>query len=253
MAEEKGKGKKKGISRRDFIKGSGFVVGGAAISSALAACAPAEVVEVEVPGPTVEVPGPTVEVPGPTVEVPGPTIEVPGPTQQVEVPGPTVEVEVPVDLPKFIVNGVTHEIKVKDNETLLEILRGTGKGKLEMTGTKESCTMGICGACTVIIDGQRRLACTTLAVEAQGKSVLTIEGLSTEAVPLSVVQEGFLDEEGFECGYCTPGQIMSATAFLAKNSNPTMEEVQREMSGNMCACGTYGTIQRAVLAAAAKM
>ena len=113
--------------------------------------------------------------------------------------------------------------------------------------------MGICGACTVIMDGKRTLSCTTLAVEAAGKDILTIEGLSTEAGPLSPVQEGFLDEEGFECGYCTPGQIMSATAFLAKNSNPTLEEVQREMSGNMCACGTYMTIHRAVLAAAAKM
>ncbi len=143
------------------------------------------------------------------------------------------------------VNGATHPLNIEPRVTLLDALRE----RLQLTGTKKGCDQGTCGACTVLVDGRRVNSCLTLAVMAQGKSVTTIEGLAN-GDQLSPVQAAFLTHDGFQCGYCTPGQIMSATALLAEK-RPTDEASVREwMSGNICRCGAYPNIVAAVRAAA---
>ena len=152
-------------------------------------------------------------------------------------PGP-----VPVTLN---VNGATHALTIEPRVTLLDALRE----RLQLTGTKKGCDQGTCGACTVLVDGRRVNSCLTLAVMAQGKAVTTVEGLAN-GDQLSPVQAAFLAHDGFQCGYCTPGQIMSATALLAEK-RPTDEASVREwMSGNICRCGAYPNIVAAVRAAA---
>ncbi len=143
------------------------------------------------------------------------------------------------------VNGAPHALKIEPRVTLLDALRE----RLQLTGTKKGCDQGTCGACTVLVDGRRVNSCLTLAVMAQGKAVTTIEGLA-KGDELSPVQAAFLAHDGFQCGYCTPGQIMSATALLAEK-RPTDEASVREwMSGNICRCGAYPNIVAAVRAAA---
>jgi xanthine dehydrogenase YagT iron-sulfur-binding subunit len=143
------------------------------------------------------------------------------------------------------VNGAAHALSIEPRVTLLDALRE----RLQLTGTKKGCDQGTCGACTVLVDGRRVNSCLTLAVMAQGKAVTTIEGLAN-GDQLSPVQAAFLAHDGFQCGYCTPGQIMSATALLAEK-RPTDEVSVREwMSGNICRCGAYPNIVAAVRAAA---
>tara|TARA_B100000315_G_scaffold58871_1_gene53405 strand:+ start:2268 stop:3026 length:759 start_codon:yes stop_codon:yes gene_type:complete len=238
------------ISRRDFIKGSGVVVGGAAVGSTVlaVACAPPTTETVEVVR-EVEVPGPTVE-----VEVEKEVlVEV-----EKEVLRETVrEVEVIRQVPlkevvNLNVNGVVHPLKVKDNWSLAFVLRQ----KLGLTGTKISCDEGICGFCAVLIDGKPILSCQTLAIEMDGKDITTIEGLQNpDATQMNVntldpVQQGFVNKNGFMCGLCTPGAILVAKAFLAKNPNPNLDDVKLALSGNLCLCGGYELIQQSVLEAA---
>ncbi len=142
---------------------------------------------------------------------------------------------------KLRINGRTHTVLAEPRTTLLFVLRET----LGLTGTKVGCERGECGACTVLFDGTPRYACLTLAVEAQGHEVTTLEGLM-KGEELGPVQRAFLEEDAFQCGYCTPGQIMAAEGLLRANADPTIDEIRTGMSGNICRCGTYAHIFRAV-------
>ena len=139
------------------------------------------------------------------------------------------------------VNGRRHRFKVEPRWSLLDVLRK----KLGLTGPKLGCGRGECGACTVLIDGQPRYACLTLAPEAEGKEITTVEGLM-KGEELGPVQQAFLANDAMQCGYCTPGQIMAAEGLLRINPNPSIEEIRREMSGNLCRCGSYAHIFKAV-------
>ncbi len=139
------------------------------------------------------------------------------------------------------VNGRTHRLLVEPRWTLLFVLRE----KLGLTGTKVGCERGECGACTVLIDGVPRYSCMTLALEAEGHEITTLEGLMS-GEELGPVQRAFLAEDAFQCGYCTPGQVMAAEGLLRANPSPTLEEIRTGMSGNLCRCGTYAHIFKAV-------
>jgi len=151
---------------------------------------------------------------------------------------------------ELTVNGVKHVIDVKPNETLASVLRS----KLKLTGVKIGCNRGECGACTVLMDGKPVVSCLVLAVEAEGKSILTIEGLADPKTgELHPIQKAFVENFGLQCGFCTPGMIMSAKALLDENPNPTLEEIKEALVGNICRCGAYPHIFKSILAAAAKM
>ncbi len=139
------------------------------------------------------------------------------------------------------INGDRRRLVVESRWSLLYVLRE----KLGLTGTKAGCERGECGACTVLIDQVPRYACLTLAVEAQGSEIVTLEGLM-DGEKLGAVQQAFAEHDAFQCGYCTPGQIMSAEGLLRGNPAPKPEEIRRAMSGNLCRCGAYVHIQRAV-------
>jgi len=143
------------------------------------------------------------------------------------------------------VNGETREVLVEPRTTLLQVLRED----LGLTGTKQGCDAGDCGACTVLIDGHPVVSCLTLAIEAQGKQILTIEGLDREG-RLHPLQQAFIDHYAVQCGFCTPGMILSAKALLDRNSHPTEQEVREAISGNLCRCTGYVKIVEAILAAA---
>jgi len=153
----------------------------------------------------------------------------------------------PVDVTrlKLLINGRSHRLLVEPRWSLLFVLRE----KLGLTGTKVGCERGECGACTVLIDGQPRYACMTLAVEAVGKEITTVEGLM-KGEELGPVQQAFLEHDAFQCGYCTPGQIMAVEGLLRSNPTPSLEEIRRAVSGNLCRCGTYAHIFKAALRAA---
>jgi len=144
------------------------------------------------------------------------------------------------------VNGRPHTVLVEPRWTLLFVLRE----KLGLTGTKVGCERGECGACTVLVDGTPRYACMTLALEAEGHEITTLEGLMT-GEELGPVQQAFLQEDGFQCGYCTPGQVMAAEGLLRANPEPALDEIRTGMSGNLCRCGAYAHIFKAVKRASA--
>lgn len=143
------------------------------------------------------------------------------------------------------INGRLHELPVEPRWTLLDVLRG----RLGLTGTKVGCDRGECGACTVLIDGQPRYACVALALEVEGHEVTTVEGVM-RGEQLGPVQQAFAEEDGFQCGYCTPGQVMAAEGLLRRNPDPSLRDVQEGMSGNLCRCGAYDHIFKAVRRAA---
>jgi xanthine dehydrogenase YagT iron-sulfur-binding subunit len=143
------------------------------------------------------------------------------------------------------VNGHFHSLLVEPRWSLLFVLRE----KLGLTGSKAGCERGECGACTVLIDGVARYACLTLAVEAQGHEVTTVEGLM-QGEELGPVQRAFLEHDAFQCGYCTPGQVMAAEGLIRSTPKPSIDEIQKGMSGNLCRCGAYVHIFRAVESAA---
>jgi len=148
---------------------------------------------------------------------------------------------------KLIVNDRAYELALEPQWTLSYVLRE----KMGLTGTKEACKEGACGACTVLIDGKAVPSCMVLAIEQVGKSILTIEGLSKNGIhPL---QEAWLEEFGSQCGFCSPGMILSAKALLDYNSSPTIDEVKEALAGNICICSNYEHIIKAVLVAAKKM
>ncbi|MCD6567995.1 MAG: (2Fe-2S)-binding protein [Dehalococcoidia bacterium] len=146
------------------------------------------------------------------------------------------------------VNGTLHEISVEPQVTLNEVLRE----QLDLTGTKLSCGAGECGACTVLIDGKPELSCCTLAMTANGKDILTIEGLARDG-ELHPLQKAFVECGAIQCGFCTPGMLLTSKALLDENPDPTREEVKSYLSGNLCRCTGYVKIVDAVLAAATEM
>ncbi len=149
---------------------------------------------------------------------------------------------------KLTVNGRPYELLIEPNTTLVDVLRN----ELDLTGTKCNCRAGECGACTVLIDGKPTLSCLTLAVSAQDKNILTIEGLA-DGSRLHPIQQAFVDYGAIQCGFCTPGMILTTKALLDENPNPTQEEVKLALSGNLCLCAGYVKIIDAVMAAAETM
>lgn len=146
---------------------------------------------------------------------------------------------------RLLVNGREHRVEVAPGEMLLYVLRD----KLGLTGTKYGCGEGECGACTVLIDGEAVKSCRRPAVAAAGKKITTIEGLAAGG-RLHPLQQAFLDQEAMQCAYCTSGMVMAAAGLLARNPNPSEEDIVRGMDGNLCRCGTYPRIVAAVQQAA---
>ncbi|MBN1300099.1 MAG: (2Fe-2S)-binding protein [Melioribacteraceae bacterium] len=146
---------------------------------------------------------------------------------------------------QLTVNGVKHKVRVHTNTTLVELLRD----RLSLTGTKVVCNHGECGGCTVVIDKKAVYSCQMLALDADGKDVTTIEGL-LKGEELHKVQQAFIDKDGLQCGFCTPGQIMSAYALLLNNPDPSEEEIKTAMAGNICRCSAYPKIKESVAEAA---
>ncbi len=148
----------------------------------------------------------------------------------------------------FKINGEAIELYVDVRESLLEVLRT----RLHLTGAKEGCSVGECGACTVIVDGRNITSCLYLAVWADGKSIETIEGQSIDG-NISTLQKNFIDENAIQCGFCTPGFVLSAKVLLNENPHPTREEIKKGISGNMCRCTGYQNIIRAIEKTAEEM
>jgi aerobic carbon-monoxide dehydrogenase small subunit len=143
------------------------------------------------------------------------------------------------------INGDNYEVAIDPRRTLVEVLRED----LDLTGTKESCGDGDCGACTVLMDGKPVNGCLVLALEAQGKDIITIEGIARNG-QLHPVQQAFIDHFAIQCGFCTPGMIISAVSLLKRNTHPTEDEVRKAIAGNLCRCTGYVKIVEAILATA---
>jgi len=143
---------------------------------------------------------------------------------------------------QLIVNGKVHALQLDPRTTVLDALRE----HLLLTGTKKGCDQGQCGACTVLIGGERVLACLTLAIATNDRPIVTIEGLAAPDGSLHPVQRAFIEQDGFQCGYCTPGQIMSAVACISEGHATTDEDIREYMSGNLCRCGAYPKIVAAL-------
>lgn len=141
-----------------------------------------------------------------------------------------------------VVNGEALEIEIDVRESLLDMLRN----RLHLTGTKQGCGVGECGACAVLIDGNTMDSCIYMAVWADGKNITTIEGISNDDGTLSDIQQNFVEKGAVQCGFCTPGFVISTTALLNKNSNPSKDEIRRGLSGNLCRCTGYQKILEAV-------
>jgi xanthine dehydrogenase YagT iron-sulfur-binding subunit len=159
-------------------------------------------------------------------------------------PAPDATFNIDINL---TVNGTTHRLAVDARTTLLDALRD----RLHLTGTKRGCDLGQCGACTVLLDGRRINACLMLAVTVRGRPVTTIEGIAEDG-ELHPMQTAFVEHDAFQCGYCTPGQIMSAIGLLGELRETDAATIREHMSGNICRCGAYSNIVAAVRAAAGK-
>ncbi len=153
---------------------------------------------------------------------------------------------VPVTL---TINGKPMKVSVEPRETLLDVLRN----KLDLTGAKRVCDRGTCGACSVLVNGKVMYACTILAIDAQGKQITSVEGFALSGGRPHPVVQAFVNHDAQQCGYCTPGFVVAAKAFLDSNPNPTYEQVKDGLGGNLCRCGTYIGIRQAVLEAAKTM
>ena len=167
-----------------------------------------------------------------------------GRAHETPAPVPAAEAHEPVNV-VLRINGRSFKLQVEPRDTLLTALRE----RLGMTGTKPGCERGECGACTVLIDGNPRYACLTLTLEAAGHEITTVEGLMN-GEQLGPVQKAFVEDDAMQCGYCTPGQVMAAEGLLRANPNPSLEEIRLGMSGNLCRCGAYDHIFKAVQRAA---
>ena len=144
------------------------------------------------------------------------------------------------------VNNQEYEVLVKPQQTLLEVLRET----VGLTGTKSGCNEGSCGACTVLVDNKPTLACSTLAIASEGKEIMTIEGLAGEDGKLHPVQQSFVENGAIQCGFCTPGMVLSTKSLLDRNPKPNEEEIKEALGGNLCRCTGYTKIIKAVKIAA---
>lgn len=160
---------------------------------------------------------------------------------EVKVYGPT---KVPIQL---TINGKPSTVNVEPRVTLLDALRND----LDITGAKRVCDRGTCGACTMIVDGKAVYSCSVLAIEAQGKQITTVEGLM-QGDKLHPLQQAFIDNDGQQCGFCTPGFVVASKAFLDKNPRPTPEEIKEGLGGNLCRCGTYMGVRAAIAQTAQK-
>jgi len=149
---------------------------------------------------------------------------------------------------RIVVDGEDHELLVRPNELLVDLLRD----RLDWTGTKVGCGTGDCGACTVLVDGKPRNSCLTLAIEMDGKNILTIEGVARRG-ELHPIQRAFIEEGAVQCGFCTPGMILSAKALLDENPCPSEEEIKRGIAGNFCRCTGYKKIIKAIQTAGHRM
>ncbi len=149
---------------------------------------------------------------------------------------------------RLTVNGARHRVDAPPHETLLSVLRD----RLALTGTKSVCERGECGACTVLLDGQPAYSCLTLAAACEDVDITTIEGVARDG-GLHPLQRAFIEHDALQCGFCTPGQILAAIALLQRQPDPSEEEIRRWMSGNLCRCGAYPKIVRAITAAGAEM
>lgn len=148
----------------------------------------------------------------------------------------------------FTINGHEQELAVEPHETLIELIRE----RLGLTGTKKSCDMQVCGACTVLLDGRPVSACTMLAFEARNADLLTIEGMAQGDV-LHPIQEAFIEQSGFQCGFCTPGMILATKALLDENPAPNEDEIKHYMRGNICRCTGYKRILESIVAASKRL
>ena len=149
---------------------------------------------------------------------------------------------------KLNINNIDYEVAVNDSDLLVDVIRR----RIGLTGTKKGCGEGSCGTCTVLIDGKRALACLTLAMSCQEKKVLTIEGMEKNG-ELHPIQEAFVEKGAIQCGFCTPGMVLSAKALLDQNPKPSVEEIKYGMSGNLCRCTGYVKIVEAIESAAKTM
>ena len=238
------------VTRRDFIKGLAVgVVATAAVSAGVAAVswpaappAPGVVTKTETVTKTTTAAAATTTVTAPaatttvTTTAPAVTTTV---TTTAPAPPPAKVYEKDIVL---TINGDSYTLHVKNNWTLMEVI----KEKLGFYGVKNGCARGECGACTVLIDGKPFNSCMILAVEAEGKKIETLEGIFTD-VKLHPIQEAFIKYDALQCGFCTPGMIMSTKALLDKNPSPTREQVKEALAGNLCRCGAYPKIIEAVL------
>jgi aerobic-type carbon monoxide dehydrogenase small subunit (CoxS/CutS family) len=236
---------KEGLTRRDFLKDAGLVVGVATVGSLaiLNACDKGEAATETVTATSTK----TVTAgAGSTVTT---TVTV-GAGSTVTVAAPTVTKTVetaPSGLYTFKINGKDYQVlNVKPNWSLAYVIRE----KLGLTGTKRGCDSGDCGVCTLIMDNRPTLSCITLAVEAQGKAIQTIEGLATTDSAFHPIQQAFIDNDAVQCGWCTPACIMTTKALLAKIPKPTEADVREYLAGNLCRCGTYQSVRAAVLSLA---
>ncbi|MFY9557262.1 MAG: (2Fe-2S)-binding protein [Blastocatellia bacterium] len=166
----------------------------------------------------------------------------------INVSGAEVKVYGPGKVPvQLTINGKSYNAQVEPRVTLLETLRN----ELDITGAKRVCDRATCGACTMIMDGKPVYSCSVLAIEAQGKAITTVEGLM-QGEKLHPVQQAFIDNDAQQCGFCTPGFVVACKAFLDKNPNPSPEQIQKGLGGNLCRCGTYVGVRAAVAQAAQK-
>jgi aerobic-type carbon monoxide dehydrogenase small subunit (CoxS/CutS family) len=272
MTEKKEK-ESGGKTRREFLKDAGLLVGGTAIGSTvlLAACGGGETTTVTQTGPGTTVTNTATVTAGASTVTDTVTTTVGAgqtATETVTTTQTTSRFICPVDGMEFdtlaelqahfeanhpegipglvtlIVNGKVHIVKSEDSWSLLYVLRE----KLGLTGAKAACETGDCGVCTINMDGRPVLSCLVLAKTAQGKDIQTVEGMATgdELTPL---QQAFIDKDGLECGFCTPGMLMSAKALLDFKSNPTPDEVREFLAGNLCKCGMYHSVVDAVIEA----
>jgi xanthine dehydrogenase YagT iron-sulfur-binding subunit len=178
------------------------------------------------------------------LKIGGITVAVPlvGGTRVVEAAGEEVKVYGPGKVPVTLnVNGNPHNLQIEPRVTLLDALRDN----LDITGAKRVCDRGECGACTVLLDNKTVYACSTLAIEAQGKSITTVESFMQDG-KLHPVQQAFVDNDASQCGFCTPGFVVATKSFLDRHPSATAEDVRRCLSGNLCRCGTYDGIKKAV-------
>lgn len=169
-----------------------------------------------------------------------------GGVRAVTIQGAEVKVYGPGKTPiSLLINGAARTASIEPRTTLLDTLRND----LDLTGAKRVCDRGTCGACTVILDGKPVYSCSVLAIDSQGKKITTVEGLEQNGA-LHPVQQAFVDNDAQQCGFCTPGFVVACKAFLDKNPNPSPEQVERGLGGNLCRCGTYVGIRAAVAQAA---